>query len=1204
VGTYQAYIRDAANTSCVASVGVVQDVTEPDALTADVAHTDITCNGSNNGTVTISNADGGYGTYEYQLNDLGWQSTGTFTGLSVGTYQAYIRDAANTSCVASVGVVQDVTEPSAVTSSTSKVNISKNGETDGVLNFTEATGGTHGETESRTFQYYIVKNGTTTFGPQSSTSFTGLGAGAYTTFVIAEASGSSPACTTQVTTRNILEPSAVMASIAKTNISCNGSPDGSITVSGTTGGTHGDVGSGTRTYRYTIARANGSTTGPQASGSFTGLIAGTYTVSVTALVDGVYNPASTTVLTTSLEIFEPSLVETSATMTSSNPTCFGATNGSIDVQGGTGGIHGDIEERDYRYTIVKVEGSTTGPQTSTSFTGLGAGTYNVFITTLQDGNNPACTTNVGQVILTQPTAITHTLSDNANLSAPYVKNGGTVTLTLNVQGGTPRSSLGEDEAHYNVEWTTLPTGVTITDAANLVSSVGNTDGSYTITYEITSVDPDVVTGMYHVIITDGNSCPSSSNGTISTMVNVYATVDLYVDNINGSNSSGTGSSAYPLASITKAIDVASALETINVMQASSGSTPYDEGTEGPIITKNLTFKSVDFTYDGSVTPPDSRYSGITQLSVEPTFATNKAFVLATTDVTFTGFSPSAMYVQGSTDGQGTIQVAIDRVASPGTVTLLAGTWNLSGPLTISRQLTLQGMTPTNTGCGLNPTAQLNVAGTTKLMLFSGTSVKNVNNLTLQVGKDPASTTTGRFFEIQSGSSGNVNATNIIFQYNNGTSTTRMFGVTNADYSAGVLNDVAKFVNDVTDAAGFGTGKVNYGNQAPLPLTNLEIGWKSEDAGTATNNAGVLQVYPMIGTTQLRPGTTTTRPLFKTAANGIGGRAAVEFNGTARYLAATATTGIVSGSAKSVFVAFKTPNVDIADGTRQVIYKHGNHETGMSIVLVGTTSTTTESVILSVYSNATPGNTATQKAVSKTFTAAKNTAFIGQLYFDGGSTNRVGVALDKDDAQVGEQVWGNGDFDVTSLASPTIGVAMNVSVGAKSGSVRYGTGNTVTTDYNTTAGLGLYFGSTDGGQVGEVLVYNTAAKETRDAIYCYLRNKFLTTSSVDNNLEKRNNDDNDVVAGGDVEFVDEMDVYPNPAESELSITVAAKTAGRLKVELVDALGRVVNTMFNEFVSQNTVLPIMHDVSGYASGTYMVRVTGAGDMNMSQPVIIRR
>ena len=63
--TYDVRIRDAANAACVIVLNNALTITEPAVITASVASTNVTCNGANDGTITISSPSGGYGTYEY-----------------------------------------------------------------------------------------------------------------------------------------------------------------------------------------------------------------------------------------------------------------------------------------------------------------------------------------------------------------------------------------------------------------------------------------------------------------------------------------------------------------------------------------------------------------------------------------------------------------------------------------------------------------------------------------------------------------------------------------------------------------------------------------------------------------------------------------------------------------------------------------------------------------------------------------------------------------------------------------------------------------------------------------------------------------------------------------------------------------------------------------------------------------------------------
>jgi hypothetical protein len=69
-------------------------------MSATVDSTGITCNSASDGTITISAATGGHGSYEYSIDSLvTWQRSGSFTGLAPDTYYISMRDSAYHGCV-------------------------------------------------------------------------------------------------------------------------------------------------------------------------------------------------------------------------------------------------------------------------------------------------------------------------------------------------------------------------------------------------------------------------------------------------------------------------------------------------------------------------------------------------------------------------------------------------------------------------------------------------------------------------------------------------------------------------------------------------------------------------------------------------------------------------------------------------------------------------------------------------------------------------------------------------------------------------------------------------------------------------------------------------------------------------------------------------------------------------------------------------
>lgn len=109
-GLYNVVVTDMLGCTTTAYV----TITEPDVLSATIAKTDLTCYQADDGTITVTNPLGGYGTYQYRLDMGGWQSTGQFVNLAPGTYVVEIRDAAHTSCTMILGSLT-ILEPAPIT---------------------------------------------------------------------------------------------------------------------------------------------------------------------------------------------------------------------------------------------------------------------------------------------------------------------------------------------------------------------------------------------------------------------------------------------------------------------------------------------------------------------------------------------------------------------------------------------------------------------------------------------------------------------------------------------------------------------------------------------------------------------------------------------------------------------------------------------------------------------------------------------------------------------------------------------------------------------------------------------------------------------------------------------------------------------------------------------------------------------------------
>lgn len=348
---------------------------------ATSALTNVTCNGLANGAF-IAVPQGGVAPYQFSLNSGPWQATSAFTNLAPGAYQLQVKDQKN--CTATVSF--NITQPTGISVNSVLVTNSACGLLNGA--FTAAATGGVGS-----LQYKI-----NTGAYQNSGTFSALAAGLYVLTV-----KDANACTN---TANV----AINASTAPSmnppnviNVSCFNGNDGSITLS-STGGTGG--------IQYSTN--NGQTY--QNAGLFTGLGAGTYTCVVKD------NAGCTSFAVATITQGTAMSVVANATAVS----CFGANNGSISVAsyGGTG---------THTYSLNGVN-----YQSLAQFTGLYAGTYNVYVKDVTSCVKTAIVT-VGQA---------PALVSSVNVVAATCNGQATGSITATITGGTPSYSYSLDGITY------------------------------------------------------------------------------------------------------------------------------------------------------------------------------------------------------------------------------------------------------------------------------------------------------------------------------------------------------------------------------------------------------------------------------------------------------------------------------------------------------------------------------------------------------------------------------------------------------------------------------------------------------------------------------------------------------------------------------------------------------------------------------------
>jgi len=472
-GTYSVTITDSKGCTAIASVTIAQ----PAALSASTSKTNVSCNGGSNGAVTLSVSGG---TTSYTFNWSNNATTQNLNSLSAGIYSVTVTDARSCTATAS----STITQPVALSVSTTQTNVSCNGGANGSVDLTVSGGITP-------YSYNWTNNA-------QSQDVGNLSAGIFNV-TVQDANGCS--ATTGVT---IAQPTALSASIAKTNVSCNGGNNGAANLS---------VAGGTTPYSYSWSN-NAS------SEDINSLTAGIYNVTITDA-----NNCSFTSGTTITQPFALSL-----SLTKTNASCNAGNNGSIDLS-----VSGGMPSYTYQWTNNAV---------TQDLNNLSANTYTITVT---DANN--CSTTSGATI-TEPTLLIATIvktevrcnGENDGAIDLAVSGGVNPYVYVWSNNATTQDVSSLRAATYNITITdanncTIETGATITQPTVLAATVtkedavcnGTNTGSidlsvsggilpYSYNWSNNATTQDIGSlsaAAYQVTITDANSCSSTNSAILS-----------------------------------------------------------------------------------------------------------------------------------------------------------------------------------------------------------------------------------------------------------------------------------------------------------------------------------------------------------------------------------------------------------------------------------------------------------------------------------------------------------------------------------------------------------------------------------------------------------------------------------------------------------------------------------------------------------------
>ncbi len=425
-GSYTLTITDALN--CSQSMPA-QELTEPAGLTVTATTSHIDCFGANNGHIDLD-VSGGSPPYSFA-----WTGPSGFTsasedisGLAPGSYSIDITD--SNGCSKSYPDIATINESPEIKVLSTASNISCGGLTDGTIDIAVSGG---------TGSYSFAWSGPSGF-TATTEDISGLSAGSYSL----EVSDGNGCMRSFPNIETIVEPSIISAAyLSHTDVLCKGESTGSIQV---------DVSGGVPPYLFNwTIDGGGRVSTDEDPGN---LAAGTYSLEVSdANGCNIVFPNLAT-------ISEPP--ELISTLSANDLICYGDNNGEISISttGGTG-----------PYEYSRVGNIDPGYQSSSTFSGLGPGLYNIWT---RDANR--CVV-LDTISIQEPEEIQIVGETKSGQNLCYGDSSGQISID-EVTGGMPPyvySIDGGSTFHTSPLFTNLPAGnyQTIVRDANGCASSGN-----------------------------------------------------------------------------------------------------------------------------------------------------------------------------------------------------------------------------------------------------------------------------------------------------------------------------------------------------------------------------------------------------------------------------------------------------------------------------------------------------------------------------------------------------------------------------------------------------------------------------------------------------------------------------------------------------------------------------------------------------------
>ncbi len=461
--------------------------------------TNISCNGGNNGSISVKGIGGkktagGYtiiiskDATELRRFAVDSNTVVTADNLLAGTYTIELINACKIAGGLNPTQTVTITEPVKVNATIVVAQPTCANPNNAVITVNTIAG-------NGNYSYTLYKEDGSLVEPATVTTsttkqFNNLAAGTYKVAVL-DADRLSCTGFEQQNITILAAPPIVRSSLTKTEVTCFGGNDGSLQIRGTGGA------GGTSNLTYTLTNTTTNQIRTSDEGSFTGLSAGTYTASIkNKPITGCNDAYNENVTVTE----KPEMV---VAFQNINIRCKNDANGTLKatVTGGSG------TSFSYQWQKLVNNTFTNYRSNEATLTNVEPGTYRVIVT--DNGSGPNCKKTSAETIITEPNVLS--ITNVAATQAACAATAAYINITTTGGNGT------------NTYWYKLGNG-------NWVSFIPGTATSTPVGTGFTTA------GDYSIKVTDNKNCEALYNNTVTlNFATSVLTSTEVLNNYNGTN---------------------------------------------------------------------------------------------------------------------------------------------------------------------------------------------------------------------------------------------------------------------------------------------------------------------------------------------------------------------------------------------------------------------------------------------------------------------------------------------------------------------------------------------------------------------------------------------------------------------------------------------------------------------------------------------